>query len=517
MTAKLVPFDSKLLAAMNACTRHAGDLIDSARLIQSAGKANIAFHLAILALEELGRRELLAVKSIERSGDWADKFFQDHIQKLFWCFFGGGFAKRRITAQALEEMKGLATRLHSMRLAGLYVDYAADGISIPSERVSTEEAERILSLAEAQYAMALEARPRKGRTKKDLEIQQWFLNTSEDPERRKFIFSGRSLDKLSELGNARSWVLWLKQEYERVDTEAHSLMEAEINRGRRLAEGEKGEQSTKWKIRIRLYSNSHSIRQKALNHWNERVSWIKLIGIPEKKDQLILEIQLGDQIAIQQLWLLAWGIARSFVTALNIATMGFWFWRIPTQVSKYYESIEDVVNKQQLTIERQPSLKPDWGANRVLTTQELDNVISTFVCMPGPGEVERHAPYGFYFGGLVFLSINDVHWQCETNILGNFLSSLRAQMQALGAISTENSFSQEMGAYLAEAFPELDEDRDRVLALCRAFEQEALVREQVTLKDATFSKLFCDAYFLHRVRPNELARRQAEQSAQEDA
>lgn len=516
MSIDLIPFDPALLRARAACLDHARDLLASARLLQGAGKPNIAFHLAVLALEELGRRELLGIKTVEQSGTWADKFFQDHIQKLFWCFFGARFTEDRITTEALDAMKGLATRLHTRRLAGLYVDVGAEGISIPAEQIPPDEAERIVSLGEARLGLAGATELREGRTKEETALQAWFLTITQEVERRKSVFSNKSLDKLAELGNARAWIGWLKAEFDKADADSQALAQAEIERGRQIGNDRSVALVNKWKVRIRLYSNSHSVRQKALNHWNERVTWIKLTAVPDKKDQLILELQLGDQVPIQSLWYLAWGIARSFVAALNIATLGFWFWRIPSQVSRYYESVDDLVNGSKVILERQPSLKPDWGENRVLTTQDLDNAISTFVCLPGPGESERHVPYNFYLGGLTFLSLNDVHWQCEATILGNFLSSHRAMMQALGELPEGKTFSDAMGDFLSVSFPDLDEDRVRIIALCVAFEEERLQQEQVVLKDATFGKLFCDAYFLHRVRPHELEKRRSSEKTSRD-
>jgi AbiV family abortive infection protein len=42
------------LEAMSACGVHARDLLDAAKAIYAADKANIACHLATLALEERG-------------------------------------------------------------------------------------------------------------------------------------------------------------------------------------------------------------------------------------------------------------------------------------------------------------------------------------------------------------------------------------------------------------------------------------------------------------------------------
>jgi hypothetical protein len=42
----------------------------------------------------------------------------------------------------------------------------------------------------------------------------------------------------------------------------------------------------------------------------------------------VTEFILGDNIPIEALWFFGWGVARHFVAALNIGTMGFWWWRM---------------------------------------------------------------------------------------------------------------------------------------------------------------------------------------------
>ena len=89
------------IAAMEACIKHARALLESARAVQEAGHPNIAYHLAVLTLEELGRRELIGVRTVTDSRPippgWVQKHTQDHIKKLFWCFFGGSFFADHLT------------------------------------------------------------------------------------------------------------------------------------------------------------------------------------------------------------------------------------------------------------------------------------------------------------------------------------------------------------------------------------------------------------------------------------
>jgi len=64
------------------------------------------------------------------------------------------------------------------------------------------------------------------------------------------------------------------------------------------------------------------------------MEWIKLVS--SKKDELIIEFILRDNVPVEALWFFGWGLARHFVVALNIGTMGFWWWRMPEQISRYY-------------------------------------------------------------------------------------------------------------------------------------------------------------------------------------
>ncbi len=57
--------------------------------------------------------------------------------------------------------------------------------------------------------------------------------------------------------------------------------------------------------------------------------------------------------------------------------------------------------------------------------------------------------------------------------------------------------------FLDKMFPEFDE-REHYFAMFEAFEKQAVDAITVTLREASFMKLFCDAYFLNEVRPKAL-------------
>ncbi len=486
--------DDNTIAAMKACIDHAHALLDSARAVQAANHPNVAYHLAALALEEIGRRELIAVQCLASKRPdgpaWPAKHTQDHIKKLFWCFFGGIFGYQPLTGQALEELTGMATSIHSTRLAGLYVQNDEDGLTIPEEAITAEQCSKLIELAAMRLGMAEAQKLRDQIPEKEVDLQSWFLRSTEDPEKRRMIFSGGSMAKLAELHSSTAWVTWLRQQFDNADAESRTAAEAELRRSRNLPTEGKSE---KWRLRIRIISASHSLRGKELTQWNMSV---KGIGLKvAKKNELIVELILKDNVPVEGLWNFGWGLARHFVVALNIGTMGFWWWRMPEQISRYYDSLHDLEKGMGLVLDRIPVLKVDWGENRVLTAEDLNRVAACFAALPGPDKSDQHTAFNYYAGGLTLLSLNDIHWQCESMVFGNFFECLRALMAENGDWKEGMSFRDSMLRFLDEMFPKMDE-RDQFADLCGRFESKNVEGAVVTLKEASFMKLFCDAYFM---------------------
>lgn len=501
--------DDNLIAARNACVIHARALVESARAVLAAGHGNIAYHLAALALEEIGRHHLLAIQDLanRREGGpaWPGKHSQDHVRKLFWCFFGGQFLSEPISRDKLDGLQGLATQIHSKRLAALYVDNDEAGLSIPADAVSSEEAKVLVDLAETRIALAAEVALAEDRSGDIWELQRWLLDATDDPMKRRMILSKASLEKLAELGDAKSWVLWHKGQIEQSETESLALAQLEIERG---LKGPTGEAKEKWRIRFRIETQSHAIRPKVLKKWNERQTWIQLTAAPEKR-QLIVDLTLLDLVSIQGLWVFAWGLARGFVVALNIATRGFWWWQMPRDISHFYESIQDLQENCRVTLERSKVLRVNWGDNRALDEDDMRLLEETFAVLPA---LREHPMLDHYTAGLTFLSKNDIHWQCEPIAFGGFLQSLRAMMQHIGQLGEEGIFLAALEKFLAEAFTQ-PQDCGRIVALATAFERKE--ETPTDLRDVAMMKVLCDLYFLKLVLPSELGRRRNELAAVE--
>ena len=486
------------IEAMRACVKHARDLLDSARAVVGVGHPNIAFHLALLSLEELGRRVLIGLQRLaEKSGKdkpW-QKHAQMHTKKIFWCMFGLQFMRGEFTAGRFDGIQSFAKNLHDKRMLGLYVEYADDNLHIPAEAIDEAYCNELIALAEAQIKMAELEVPR-APTEEESDLQLWFLSTMENPENVKMIFSVASLAKLTELKDAKVWALWLRDLFAQAEAQAAQYLEQELERSKNLpAKGTK----PKWQLRIRIVSQSHTVRQKELNQWNSGADWIKLTAVPEKPNQLIVEFLLQDNMpAGAPLWWFGWGLARHFVTALNIATMGFWWWHMPEDVNSYYESLTDLENNRRLEITRSPALKMDWGDKRRLTEADLFNTSICFTALPAPKDREQHTPYNSYVTGLNFLSLNDVHWQCETWVFGNFFESLKAMMMQTGELALDADPVPALQKFILGITPDMN-DIDRFKELFEVFEKRRKTGTVVNLQEATNMKLYCDAYFLHRI------------------
>ena len=499
--------EDTLALAMKACVIHSRALTESARAVQESSHPNVAFHLAALALEELGRRELIAIQRASAKQaippTWAWKHTSSHIKKLFWCFFSASFFGEELTNDRIVSMDKLARQIHETRIAGLYVDLNEDGLQIPTEAIDDKQADDIINLAEARIEMCEAENPRLDLSSEEFEIQLWLLEKTEDPESRKMIFSPASLKKMAELKSGLKWGQWLKSLFEEAEAESLKLVEKEVQRGIQLKEQDTpalGDRH-KWRVRIRLYTQSHSIRPGVLSKWNKTNDWIQLIPVSGKKDQLFVDFSFAESVPVQSLWFFAWGVARAFVTALNIGTMGFWWWRMSDHISRYYEYVEDLEINEKLKIERSPSLRVDWGENRVLTENDLANVSACFAAVVGSRKRENEDHYNYYIGGVTFLALNDVHWQCQSTVFANFFRCIQAMMQETGDWRNGESLSESLMKFVLGMFPSFDE-RDVYQRLFEAFENGDEEQSNVTLREASFMKLFCDAYFLKKMRPS---------------
>jgi AbiV family abortive infection protein len=253
----------------DACLKHGRHLLECARQIQGHSP-HVAYHLATLALEEIGKSLLIRFPR-EEDDQSSTPLIDKHLKKLFWALYAP-LLYERIEKRQVEEAREFALRIHRTRLAGLYVEWKDGKVFDPKDTVSPDQCSGLISMVETRLRMEENIELRQ-LTPEDDQLVRWFVQVSADPEKSRYVFGRDSLDKLAELKDSKGWFLWLKTRFDSFDRESQEFMVRELNRQR--PDGD-DRAVPKWRVRIRLRSLSHSIRQKSLNDWNAKVTHIKL-------------------------------------------------------------------------------------------------------------------------------------------------------------------------------------------------------------------------------------------------
>lgn len=399
---------------------HAEDLIAAARLLE-ARHHNLAFHFAALALEEVGRASLIAMSEIaehRQEGKSHRRQADDHEAKLFWALWGPSFGSERLTGEQIEAFRDLAKTINRTRQQGLYYE---PGNGPPHRAIEARMTSSIIDLAESRVELARVSRWR--RLDDDLAAELgWFIRESESPERRGLIFGGPSMKKLAELGAVWKWVRWLKAQFDEADEEAREQMRRELSRPKPVAE-EAGE--PKWRLKFRLYSDSHSIRPGPLRDWNGISHWIELRPVSGQASALDVELTLTKAISVASVGAVGLNVANAFLAGLNIASRGLFWWEVPKWRSQPFRAIDDLESGSKLAAEPAPKLRIEWG-NRVLDEDALRGVALCFGSIarstPGPWQ----APVDHYLRGLALLSRGDSLMPLYPNSFAELYRALRA-------------------------------------------------------------------------------------------
>lgn len=495
----------KATPIITACLVNAEQLLDAAKSVRKPGQNHIAYHLAAVSLEEVGKAAMVLANAFRESpqphSEDSDEdvlnlmnWVEDHERKLFWALFTPGFGKEQITAAQFREFQSLAKSIHELRLASLYVD----AINPPAQReVSDDDLDTILSLAEARLNMEKSIQPRELDPAQQA-LMSWFLRASDDPQLKLVIFSGESMAKLVEFGgDPGKWMTWLREYFEEVNRLNQELAERELNR---TEPGTEEIDVPKWQIKIRLKSSSHSIRSKPLTNWNHQVNWIKLFPAKDKKEFLV-QFTLPKRMQVQELWTAGFHVSWMFIVAMNAGTFGHFWWYLPTFVSRYYEEIVDIENKANLLVERNPPVGISWG-HQALRDRELNGVGLMFAHLVRTNADQRQA-YDQYFRALALIAKSDLFGQFEPSILVHFYSALRAALKAYGdwdgTPETLESVTERIWDELAANQP-FRPHMTEIFRIAGEIASTNQLPKPITMDEAIKMKVYCDLYFQKRAR-----------------
>ena len=483
-------------AIVEACIAHARGLVETAEAALERGRAHIAYALAALALEETGKAGLVEVDFLaglreEDTPSTLSPITTDHVRKVWWALWAEQFGREKIDQQQIDELNRFARYIEERRQDSLYVDPRLEQFVAPCDRMDVEEATSLVKLA--RYKVEIHSAQRFVDVPADRKaLVMWFARASEAPETRGLLLGGPSMAKLAELGDVRAWMQWLKDQIEEGQATGRRMLEQELRRVPVPGDGRH-----KWLVRARIFSPSHKFTRKAaLNRWNDSATWIKLRSVSGKKDALDLEFYLPRAIPLAQLNDTALKIALRFVAAMNIGTLGYFWWYIPQHIASYFEKVTDLESKTEVVINLSPRLSVNWGGGKkAFDEKDTGSTAASFAALTAM-DSESEA-IKLYLQGIAILAKIDVHFRVEQNAFITFFDCLRAAMSELGGVSAEG-FADIFRAFVAEVVPGWDVERFLEM---EAKARAAQVRlSEITLEHVAMMKVMCDAYLSSELR-----------------
>lgn len=483
-----------------ACLANAEELVNSAKLLKGKSTAHIRYNLAVLALEEVGKAGIFLAEFVSASLKKDDKeisySIDDHVKKLFWAIINPLIDQERLTTEFFESHRYFARDVHERRKESLYTN--PQNPIFPQDRMTEEEANSLVKLCETRIEMEKGVEYDDVLDESKSENLQWFLGTSDDPEKRKFIFSNYSLDKLADMKDMYEWIKWLRQEFTRTEEETRQILQQELKKG--LIEGDEG-QEPKWEVKFRIFSASHSIRQKALNTWNNHTDFIMKLKSTKNSNELICEFTMPKSVHLYALWDTALWRCRNFVAALNIATMGLFWWHVDKDISKFYEKIWDIENEAEARPRISPQLSINWG-NLTLTESDFGymRLIIGYIYKNIRLNTRLNDALDMYLTGLALTSKSDIHLRHEASAFTHFFIALKTLFIASGdwngiedfKITVETQLNQ-----ILEPMPSLSgSNLNDNIELGMQLEKQNVPSKRITLNEVIDMKVYCDCYFI---------------------
>lgn len=478
------------------CLINAEDAIRTAEELRNKSVNHIAFQLAVFCLEEIGKVFVgwYQFNSKERWGE--DTYvipIDDHIKKLFWAIWGPSFTNEKFSSEQMDELKNMATNLHNRRLDVMYTELSD---MIPSsKKISNDELDIYLKMARARLDIAkLEGEVETNISEEKQEDISWFMKISNHPEKRKFIFDHKSQDKLIEFGNVNEWIVWLKEYFLDEERELTELLKKEIENP---IKDQIKKTDPKWKITIKVISKSHSIRQNILDKFSSKSNAIKLKKGADNHT-LLIDIFLDKSIAISELWHQGWNTSNLLVNALNVGTNGLFYWNIPKNVDKFYESILDLENKKRLDAKLHTSLELDWSSHQLYFTElEVGTTFLVFRYFSEVFDSPEYEPIEHYMVALGMLAKNDIHLHLEEQSFLNFYLAFKKAI-IINERCEESVNIKEIGFKLIGGLLSNREEYDKVIEIGQSLETNNVQPELIkfSLTEIIAMKQYAGLYFI---------------------
>lgn len=470
------------------CLEQARGFVAAAERIGIEDFPHIAYHLSLLALEEVGKASMIAGQlATGRTVDWRwlDKALESHRRKLQWAIWS---PIERIDPKDFEEAKEFAERAHALRLASLYVDAKAELADLPaSEVVQPADAEKAFALAKARLDYEeVRGTPDPEAHENDEQLR-WFLDTMAHPERSRQLLSKTFIDQYHALENdASAWVEWAREEMLRRDEESKELLKAEVAKPAKTND----ESKPKWRVRSIVHTPSHSIRPKALKRWNSKIDAVQFLWL-DKKDQFTVQVTLEDNAPLATLQGRAVHLTKLVVACLNIGSIGYFWFERPGFERQLFSEILDLEHDRQMELQPKESF---WGDERAvaLTEEHIDNAVQCMMAFSPLSEADAVPIFRPYYDGLALMAKSDTFYSFDLLARRAFVGSLAAALARYGGWDgSDSSFRVSFDEAFAPIIPE-KEHRDQMFQVLTAEGDQA----ETPLVNLRSAKQLTDLYLI---------------------
>ncbi|NTD96364.1 AbiV family abortive infection protein [Agrobacterium tumefaciens] len=470
------------------CLENAKTAIRSAKELQDKQANHIAFHLCILSLEEIGKVVICWSNYCNYQKTNLDKplVIDDHIKKLFWAIWWPLLGQEIPTQADINEYKSLASNIHHKRLESLYTEIAD---TVPShEKVTDADLAYLIKFVGDRLEGALENEIIDKPVSKELDS---FMQYTEEPEKRAFIFGHESQHKLVKMGDVMEWMKWVIERIQSDENKMKTLLQKELSR--EIEVDSPDLEIPKWEIKIKLKSALHTIRPKILKDYNEKFPNFRL-DKGKDNNTLLLTLTFYKHVKADELWHFGFLMSQIYVTALNIATSGVIWWHVPVDLDKFYEQIRDLENNTK--IETRVVSKLHWPeANQVLTFDNL--ILATLVnnYIVKSFKTPNYWPFQNYMHAMALLSKNDIHLRFENQMFEVLYRTYRNVIIQYQNNGQDENFA-EAGYQQIKAFLRARENYDNIIDLGEQMIDNKIFQKKLTLTEVLSIRNYLSTYLI---------------------
>jgi AbiV family abortive infection protein len=169
---------------------HAADLLQAAELVMKGKQDHIAYHLAVIAMEEIGKATLVAfdTESTMSNRDVQISFrqYDDHEKKLFWALFVPLMIHTVGDPKGIDALRDAATALHGKRLDSMYVSVSGQSVGqLPRDAVTEEETSALIDMVAFRLEVGVVRRDPGQIPVENRDLFAWWDMVFDEPDARR--------------------------------------------------------------------------------------------------------------------------------------------------------------------------------------------------------------------------------------------------------------------------------------------------------------------------------------------